>query len=203
MFTAFRRYALMTVTLFLYAAITGLLAGLLVWSHVDVFVPSDQYSTSPVADKEVRYCMARVFQQWSLEQRPDPGALDGYEIDIDYKPILIDTEKAKTAWERIVAMRVLNHEPPASILPGLASIDDQHEKAQAIKTLSASLRTGSLPPHPFRLSVSSGSAPLDIMTTPSFVPAPAVISSDPAPRPNPHSPSPPAVVCLGNLSRPW
>jgi hypothetical protein len=123
-----------------------------------------------------------VFQQWSLEQRPDPGALDGYEIDIEYKQILIDTEKSKTVWERIIAMRVLNHEPPASILPRLASIDDQHEKAQAIKTLMASLRTGSLPPHPFRLSVSSGSAPLDIMTTPSFVPAPAVISSDPATR---------------------
>jgi hypothetical protein len=91
--------------------------------------------TSPVADKEVRYCMARAFQQWSLEQRPDPGALDGYEIDVDYKQILIDTEKAKTAWERIIAMRLLNHESPALILPILASIDDQHEKAQAIKSL--------------------------------------------------------------------
>ena len=61
MFTAFRRYALMTVTLFLYAAITGLLAGLLVWSHLDIFVPSDEYPTSPVADRGLHTTVARFF----------------------------------------------------------------------------------------------------------------------------------------------
>jgi hypothetical protein len=178
-FASFCRYLLLSVSLLLYAVVTALLAGLLVWSHLDYFLPPAPYPATPIDTDHLRPAMARTMPRWSITKRLDPQAPDGYEIDVQDGHIVIDTEKAATAWERIVAMRLLNHEPPAAILPVLAHIQDQHERAIATKALLAALRSGHLPPHPFRPVPGIVPAPpLDIMSTPSFVSS----ADDPLPK---------------------
>jgi hypothetical protein len=126
----------------------------------------------------IRQTMAKTVQQWSLQQRPAPAAPGGYEIDIHMNSVAVDTDKAATTWERIIVMHFFNQKPVASLLPLLEKIVDSHQKALAIKMLAASLRHGTLPPHPFRIAVSIDSQPLTFFAPPDFPPMPSATPSD-------------------------
>jgi hypothetical protein len=141
------RFVMKAFALVLYAAVTGLMAAFLAWSFVE-FIKSGRFPTGRADDDAVRPVALHTIVQWSLAKRPDAKALGGYELDVHEEPLVIDTDKEKTPWERIVLMRLVNKEPTAAILPIIESIHDTQEKAHVLKTLAVSLRNGTLPPIP-------------------------------------------------------
>jgi hypothetical protein len=159
-----------------YAAIAGLFVGITVW-WLSLYIhtserapnPNDEdvapRHAAPVTTQTVAFVTSR---SWYLDKNPNKDGIDGYDVHVHEEQVEIEAEKHNTIWEKLVLMRYHTGTSSATLLPMIATIQDSQNRARAMLMFLSLLRTGDVPPHPFRVP--------DLIKLPIFPSAAAVLN---------------------------